>query len=46
MLQMVEVIDQTFHIALYLNVIRMIFLYTPALGIVLLSWECHLTFDF
>jgi sulfate adenylyltransferase subunit 2 len=40
--QMVEAIGQTFHIALYLNVIRIIFLYAPALGIVSLSRGCIL----
>ena len=43
---MVELIDQSFYIALYLNVIRMIFLYTSALGIVSPSWECHFCFIF
>ncbi len=41
---MVEAIDQTFYIALYLNVIRIIFLYASALGIVTLSGESLLIY--
>ena len=38
--RIVKTIDQSFYIALYLNVIRIIFLYASALGIVSPSLEC------